>query len=252
MKYILTSLTLLLAMAGCASSPPSQNAVRSTGSSYGEFPSDYKSIVLDYLKKNPPKDEIENSSISFINTPDRYIHRSYSAGGDLYGYRVCVQGTTSSVTKKSNQLHFFLINDGQVVKHSSKTGLATYFDRECSIGPQPGVAPQAASPAPENRSAEIPRSTSSTQAPQQLKYIVCAAGDSEMLLTVDESNNRLQQEVEGELVGTFAIEKISETSIVATHGQDRIFLSRVSGSLIYRKGDQKITGSCDSSSTVKY
>lgn len=267
MKSTLTSLITLLTITGCAFAPPAQKYDRpaSTEASYGEYPADYKTIVLKYLKENPPKDGIEPSSIYFMNTPDRYADRSISSSETSYGYRVCIQGRTESITKKSNQLHFFLLNGNRVIKHSSATGLATFFDRQCSFGPQQAGAAQptpaaaapvsaaAAAPAAMDNSAPSARSNAvAPQAKQPLKYVVCEVNDSEMLLILDQEKNQLRQEIEGAAAGTFAIDTFTDTSIVATNQDGRLFLSRVSGKLIYRKGDQKIVGTCDSSSGTKY
>ena len=85
-----------------------------------------------------------------------------------------------------------------------------------------------------------------------LKYIVCEVDDSEMLLIVDRDANELRREVEGVDAGTLTIETLSDTSIVATDSRSRLFLSRVSGKLIYRKGDEKIVGDCESSDRTRY
>ena len=283
MKNIFAGFIVLSLVAACAFSPPGQNVnvPQATASGYGDYPSDYKNIVSAYLKDNPPKDRIDPASISFINAPDKYIYRSFSRSGDLYGYRVCMQGTTSNITKKSNQLHFFLINNNRVVKHSSMTGLATFFDRQCSIGPQPPVAAQPAVPAqaqaapavPQGRAADARPGASAAQAPpvvvpapsaasiplaapragQALKYVVCEmAGGSEMVITMDQANGVLRHEVDGELLGTLRIDRVSDTSIVAKDETSRLFLSRLSGNMVYRKDGKKITGSCDSSEGARY
>jgi len=269
MKSKSTSLITALMIAGCAYAPPKQNPAPVAVADYGEYPANYKAIVLEYLKENPPKDGIETSSIFFMNTPDRYMDRSYVSSDTAYGYRVCIQGRTESITKKSNQLHFFLINNNHVVKHSSSTGLATFFDRQCSFGPQQSgtatpapiaaatapAAPAAVAPAPAPSPVPAPASSGATptaQAGQHLKYIVCEVGDREVLLTLDQDKNQLTREIEGEPAGIFSIESISETSIVATDSQGRLYLSRVSGKMIYRKGDQKIVGDCGSSEGTKY
>ncbi len=272
MKSKSTSLITALMIAGCAYAPPQQNPAPVAAADYGEYPGNYKAIVLAYLKENPPKDGIESSSVYFMNTPDRYVDRSYVSSDTAYGYRVCIQGRTESITRKTNQLHFFLINNNRVVKHSSSTGLATFFDRQCSFGPQQAgaaaAAPVAAAPvaaaaaaptavvpaaaAPANPAPASRGSTAAAQAGQHLKYIVCEVDDREVLLTLDQSKNQLTREIEGEPAGIFSIDSVSETSIVATDGNGRLFLSRVSGKMVYRKGDQKIVGNCDSSEGTKY
>ncbi|MCB1907774.1 MAG: hypothetical protein KDH15_10415 [Rhodocyclaceae bacterium] len=275
MKSTSTTLIATLMMAGCAFTPPGQHVSTPTEVDYGAYPSEYKSIVLEYLKEHPPQDSIESDSIYFLNPPDRYADRSYTSSTTLYGYRVCIQGRTEAITKKSNQLHFFLINNNQVIKHASKTGLATYFDRQCSSGPQqaqvpaptpvapaPAAAPPAAAAAatatataPSMPRAAVPAHPSGAAAVasvRPLKYIVCEVDDSEMLLIVDHDAKELRREVEGVDAGTLTIETLSDTSIVATDSRSRLFLSRVSGKLIYRKGDEKIVGDCESSDRTRY
>lgn len=263
--------------------PPGQQESTPTTVDYGAYPSEYKSIVLEYLKEHPPQDSIEPDSIYFVNPPDRYADRSYTSSTTLYGYRVCIQGRTEGITKKSNQLHFFLINNNQVVKHASKTGLATYFDRQCSVGPQQAQAPAPVAPAsaaatpaaaasahpaavsaaaatatatapsmPPTAEPAPPSGAAAMASVQPLKYIVCEVDDSEMLLIVDQDANEIRREVEGVDAGTLTIETLSDTSIVATDGKGRLFLSRVSGKLIYRGDGQKLVGHCESSPRARY
>ena len=283
MKSTSTTLIATLVMAGCAFTPPGQQESTPTTVDYGAYPSEYKSIVLEYLKEHPPQDSIEPDSIYFVNPPDRYADRSYTSSTTLYGYRVCIQGRTEGITKKSNQLHFFLINNNQVVKHASKTGLATYFDRQCSVGPQQAQAPAPVAPAsaaatpaaaasahpaavsaaaatatatapsmPPTAEPAPPSGAAAMASVQPLKYIVCEVDDSEMLLIVDQDANEIRREVEGVDAGTLTIETLSDTSIVATDGKGRLFLSRVSGKLIYRGDGQKLVGHCESSPRARY
>ena len=286
MKSTSTTLIATLMMVGCAFTPPGQQVSTPAERDYGAYPSEYKSIVLDYLKEHPPQDSIESDSIYFLNAPDRYADRTYASSTTLYGYRVCIQGRTDGITKKSSQLHFFLINNNQVVKHASKTGLATYFDRQCSVGPQQAqatapapVAPASTAAPPADAAPANPRAiaaataaTAAVAAPaapqvaeparpgravtgaavRPLKYIVCEVDDSEMLLIVDQDANELRREVEGADAGTLTIETLSDTSIVATDRKGRLFLSRVSGKLIYRSNGQKLVGRCESSDRTRY
>ncbi len=236
---LITSLTICFGLlSGCATQPKSPSTVDSV--SFGAKPTDYKNVIHSYLnKKKTSRESLHLDEIHYLNEPNKYVFEQFTQ--EKFGYRVCALIPIKDLNKL--QSHFFLINNGKVTKHLHDSGLISLSSKFCSSEllairskTKPMPAAVVASPVDKNG----------------FKYITCQANDNETFFAFNPEKHLLVQEHDGKRVAELSIEKLTDTSIVATSTNRRISINRVSGTMIDNTKGTESKSNCQLSSQQRF
>ena len=255
MKYISISL-LILVLTGCAKSlipipvsiVPEKNNERFPSASYGEYPSDYQSILKKYLQNNLLNHE--DAKVEFINKPNRLSVSQLAR--DTTGYRVCL-----SINSKNNKsiytgykTHLFIINNSEVKLHLFDSGLlkipfnlCVQNDDSKSIYLEeiPDIAEEVM--IDEMDEIELDEPIKRIMKDENI-YILCDFLESQRTYVFNEKNN-LFSESKGINEVYYENIKFSTTHILGSNSIEEILINRISGEAIITAFDQgTVSGTC--------
>ncbi len=232
-------------LSACASTPKSTSGVDSV--SFGEQPANYKKIVKTYLDKKRNGVALDLNKVDFLNNPNKYIYERFTQ--EEFGYRVCA--LVPDTNMKAVRSHFFLINNGKVVKHAYDSGMIPLSNKFCniemlalerSVKPTPAlVVPVIAAPIIVNAADE-----------SGFKYINCQVKDDEIFFAFNPEKQQLLQQGDGKQIAKFDIQELSETYIVATTTDGRVSINRISGTMHYQNKETKLQGHCKLTSQQRF
>lgn len=116
LKTIWVSILIAASLSACALKP-SQQEIESAD--YGPYPSDYENIIKQHMS-NRLKDPY-SAQYQFLGSPRSGWN---SFGGMKFGYGVCayINAKNSYGGYTGNKIHFFMINNGYVVKTIPEEG----------------------------------------------------------------------------------------------------------------------------------
>jgi hypothetical protein len=214
------------------SKPSSANNV-----SFGEQPADYKSIVKTYLEKNPEKIPLDLERIDFLNEPNKFIYETFTQ--EKFGYRVCTMINTKSA--RGLRAHFFLVNNGKVIKHLQDLGLVPLSKDICDIDVLSSNSRMA-------KAAVVPEVVDENG----FKYITCQVNDNETFFAFNSEKRQLLKQYDGKQLAVFDIEQLTDTYIVATSADSRISINRVSGTMLDQTNGIETQALCELSSKQRF
>jgi len=211
-------------LSGCATTP---NPASVSDADYGQYPSNYKQIVTNYLKTKPARTPLNLEKIEFLNEPNKFIFNQLTL--EKTGYRACALIHTQNA--RDLRSHFFLINNGKVVQHLHDSGLVALSDKYCNVQML----------ALENRVVNTP----TTVDENGFKYITCnSTNGKEVFFALNTEKRQLQQQHDGQVVASFDITNLTDTFIVATSEQHHISINRVSGTLLHKHNGAETQAQC--------
>ena len=239
--YIRFTLLALLAvlLTACASTRAPTDV---ENADYGPYPEDYQKIAIAHFKTLTRRKALDSSKAQFLNAPNKFIYTQFGRP-DKYGYRVCV--LVSAQGGREMKSNFLLIKNDQVVKHLYDSGMVKLPDEFCNLqmsATNTKTAVIAAEAAPE---AAVDM--------RGFKYIVCRANGNEIFFAFNAEKHQLQEERDGRVVTTLAMEQLSDTFIIATgENNARVSINRVSGTMFYQSAGTESEGSCELTSRQKF
>lgn len=227
-------------LAGCSTSPKSPDSVESV--SFGQRPTNYKEIIKDFIEKKQKIDNLDLSKVHFLNEPNKYVYEQLTK--ETFGYRVC----TLIPVREANKLrsHFFLIKNGQVIKHLYDSGLISLSKKFCNteLLALEGSAKKA--PNPTSATITTPVDTNG------FKYISCQGENNEIFFAFNPEKQQLLQRHDGKQIAEFDIQKLSDIDIVAKTKDSRISINRISGAMILDAAGKISKASCELTSKQRF
>lgn len=225
-------------LSSCATSSKSPSAVESV--SFGERPTNYKKIVKTYLDKKRNGPALDLNKVDFLNEPNKYIYERFTQ--EKFGYRVCALIPTESMEELRS--HFFLINNGKVIKHAYDSGMISLSNKFCNT----------VMLASERRVKAAPVVTPAVKPVDEddFKYISCQAKSKEIFFAFNPIKQQLLEQNDGETIAEFDIQQLSETYIVAVNKGSRISINRISGTMLYQTEGIESQAQCELTSQQRF
>ncbi len=219
------------------------NAPSEAGSvSFGERPENYKEIVKTYMEKRKKGTKLDLDKVHFLNEPNKYVYERLTQ--EKFGYRVCALIPVPALNKLRS--HFFLINDGKVIKHLYDSGLVSLSRKFCdtemlALETKVKAAPVTAAPVATPPVDE-----------HGFKYISCEVRDNEIFFAFSPEKQKLLQQSDGKQIAEFDIQQLSETFIVATTADIRVSINRISGTIKHQTKGVESKGHCELTSKQRF
>lgn len=207
---------------------------------FGEQPTNYKQIVKNYLDHKRKGTSLDLEKVDFLNEPNKYIYQRFTQ--EKFGYRVCALVPTDSMEEL--RAHFFLINNGKVIKHAYDSGMISLSNKFCNTvmltserrTNNTAVAATPVKPVDE----------------RGFKYITCQAKNDEIFFAFSPEKKQLLQQEDGKQVAKFDIQQLSDTFIVAANKDSRISINRISGTMLYKTKEVESKSHCELTSQQRF
>jgi hypothetical protein len=250
LRYILTTFSFFRSLraicificsallSACATSPNPASVAGTVN--FGEQPTNYKQIVKNYLDHKREGTNLDLDKVDFLNEPNKYIDQSFMQ--EKFGYRVCALIPTDN--NEDMLTHFFLINNGKVIKHAYDTGMISLSNRFCNttmLTSERRVNNSAVAVTPVNPVDE-----------HGFKYITCQTKSDEIFFAFSPEKKQLLQQEGGKQIAKFDIQQLSETFIVATNKDSQISINRISGTMLFKTKKMESKSHCELTSQQRF